>query len=89
MLLVRQRIFPVYNCWKRNQAYRLIADSNKVHINSIKWKILKSILQYLTEHNIVILGNIIEWKYPESVQLSGVEFKALASGSHNVFQDFV
>jgi hypothetical protein len=35
------------------------------------------------------LGNIIEWKHPETVQLTGVEFKALASGAHTVFKDFV
>lgn len=34
-------------------------------------------------------GNIIEWKHPETVQLTGVEFKALPSGSHKVFKDFV
>ncbi|EDO30639.1 predicted protein [Nematostella vectensis] len=34
-------------------------------------------------------GNIIEWKYPKDADLSGVEFKALVSGSHTITQDFV
>ncbi|XP_031560300.1 DENN domain-containing protein 11-like [Actinia tenebrosa] len=34
-------------------------------------------------------GNIIEWKYPKDVELSEVEFKALASGSHTITQDFI
>ncbi|KXJ13053.1 protein LCHN [Exaiptasia diaphana] len=34
-------------------------------------------------------GNIIEWKYPRDIDLSEVEFKALASGSHTIMQDFV
>jgi hypothetical protein len=37
----------------------------------------------------VLLGNIIEWKYPKDVDLSEVEFKALASGSHTITQDFM
>ena len=31
----------------------------------------------------------MEWKYPESTDLVGVEFKALASGSHIITKDFV
>lgn len=34
-------------------------------------------------------GNEIEWKYPTSVNLIGVEFKALASGSHTITKDFI
>ncbi|ESN92365.1 hypothetical protein HELRODRAFT_89630 [Helobdella robusta] len=34
-------------------------------------------------------GNIIEWQQPEKLNLSGVEFKALVSGSHNTTSDFV
>ncbi|XP_068722188.1 DENN domain-containing protein 11-like [Montipora capricornis] len=34
-------------------------------------------------------GNDIEWKYPESADLIGVEFKALASGSHTITKDFI
>ena len=36
-----------------------------------------------------LLGNEIEWKYPTSVNLIGVEFKALASGSHTITKDFM
>ncbi|XP_063681344.1 DENN domain-containing protein 11-like [Bolinopsis microptera] len=32
-------------------------------------------------------GNVVEWKYPESYSLTGVEFKALPSGAHNVQHD--
>ena len=35
------------------------------------------------------LGNEIEWKHPKSVDLTGVEFKALASGSHTITRDFM
>ncbi|KAK3733984.1 hypothetical protein QZH41_009839, partial [Actinostola sp. cb2023] len=34
-------------------------------------------------------GNIVEWKYPRDVNLCEVEFKALASGSHTIMQDFI
>ena len=34
-------------------------------------------------------GNEIEWKHPKSVDLTGVEFKALASGSHTITKDFM
>ena len=36
-----------------------------------------------------IEGNIIEWQYPEDINLSEVEFKAMASGSHTITQDFM
>lgn len=31
----------------------------------------------------------MEWKYPENYSLSGVEFKALPSGAHNVQHDIM
>ncbi|XP_065064258.1 DENN domain-containing protein 11-like [Rhopilema esculentum] len=34
-------------------------------------------------------GNEIEWHIPDCIDLEGVEFKALVSGSHTVSQDFV
>jgi hypothetical protein len=34
-------------------------------------------------------GNVIEWQYPKDIDLSGIEFKAMASGSHNVDSDIV
>jgi virulence-associated protein VagC len=34
-------------------------------------------------------GNIVEWRLPEDVDLDGVEFKAMASGSHTLRTDFV
>jgi len=37
----------------------------------------------------VFAGNIVEWKYPRDVNLCEVEFKALASGSHTIMQDFM
>ena len=44
-------------------------------------------------HSITIFfsfeGNEIEWKYPASTDLIGVEFKALASGSHTITKDFM
>ena len=36
-----------------------------------------------------ITGNEIEWKHPKTVDLVGVEFKALASGSHTITKDFM
>ena len=37
----------------------------------------------------LLLGNVIEWRMPEDVDLEGVEFKAMASGSHTLKTDFV
>lgn len=34
-------------------------------------------------------GNIIEWSIPENIDLEGVEFKAIPSGSHNIENDLV
>ncbi|XP_064398551.1 DENN domain-containing protein 11-like [Halichondria panicea] len=34
-------------------------------------------------------GNLVEWRYPEEVLLSGVEFKSMASGLHNMQKDFI
>ncbi|XP_050398253.1 DENN domain-containing protein 11 [Patella vulgata] len=34
-------------------------------------------------------GNVIEWCIPEDTELDGVEFKAMASGSHTLDRDFV
>ncbi|XP_019640410.1 PREDICTED: protein LCHN-like isoform X1 [Branchiostoma belcheri] len=34
-------------------------------------------------------GNIIEWCKPEDSDLEGVEFKAMASGSHTILKDFI
>ena len=34
-------------------------------------------------------GNEVEWQYPQDVDLAGVEFKALVSGSHTINEDFV
>jgi len=37
----------------------------------------------------LLTGNVIEWRLPEDVDLEGVEFKAMASGSHTLKTDFV
>ena len=34
-------------------------------------------------------GNVIEWCYPDDYDLTGVEFKAMPSGAHNVQHDVV
>ena len=34
-------------------------------------------------------GNEIEWGIPGDIDLTGIEFKALVSGSHTICQDFV
>ncbi|ELT95107.1 hypothetical protein CAPTEDRAFT_176151 [Capitella teleta] len=34
-------------------------------------------------------GNLVEWCLPEDADLDGVEFKAMASGSHTLQRDFV
>jgi len=36
-----------------------------------------------------VTGNVIEWRMPEDIDLEGVEFKAMASGSHTLKTDFV
>ena len=35
------------------------------------------------------IGNCIEWCIPDDIDLTGVEFKAIVSGSHTVTEDFV
>ena len=37
----------------------------------------------------VWLGNMLEWCLPRDMDLDGVEFKAIASGSHRVSTDFM
>ncbi|XP_057291637.1 DENN domain-containing protein 11-like [Hydractinia symbiolongicarpus] len=34
-------------------------------------------------------GNEVEWQIPDDVDIAGVEFKALVSGSHTISEDFV
>ncbi|CAI8038692.1 DENN domain-containing protein 11 [Geodia barretti] len=34
-------------------------------------------------------GNEVEWRHPEEVNLEGIEFKCIASGSHNIPKDFI
>ncbi|XP_039625999.1 DENN domain-containing protein 11 [Polypterus senegalus] len=34
-------------------------------------------------------GNIVEWCLPQDVDLEGVEFKSMASGSHRISSDFI
>ncbi len=34
-------------------------------------------------------GNVVEWRLPEDIDLDGIEFKAMASGSHKLRNDFV
>ncbi|XP_053574970.1 DENN domain-containing protein 11 isoform X1 [Bombina bombina] len=34
-------------------------------------------------------GNIVEWCLPQDIDLEGVEFKSMASGSHRVQSDFI
>eukprot|EP00057_Strongylocentrotus_purpuratus_P031656 XP_785244.2 PREDICTED: protein LCHN [Strongylocentrotus purpuratus] len=34
-------------------------------------------------------GNIVEWSQPDDINVDGVEFKAMASGSHTVLTDFI
>lgn len=36
-----------------------------------------------------LTGNIVQWKYPEDVEVPGVEFKSMPSGSHAIENDFV
>jgi len=37
----------------------------------------------------MLAGNVIEWCIPEDIDLEGIEFKAMASGSHTLKTDFV
>ncbi|XP_029472008.1 protein LCHN isoform X2 [Rhinatrema bivittatum] len=34
-------------------------------------------------------GNLVEWSMPQDIDLEGVEFKSMASGSHRVQSDFI
>jgi len=38
---------------------------------------------------LLMSGNVIEWCVPEDIDITGVEFKAMASGSHTLKTDFV
>lgn len=37
----------------------------------------------------VSAGNMVEWCLPQDIDLEGVEFKSMASGSHKVQSDFM
>jgi len=34
-------------------------------------------------------GNMVEWSLPHDMNLDGVEFKSIASGSHRIASDFM
>ena len=34
-------------------------------------------------------GNMVEWSLPQDMDLDGVEFKSIASGSHRITSDFM
>lgn len=34
-------------------------------------------------------GNMVEWCLPQDIDLEGVEFKSMASGSHKIQSDFM
>lgn len=38
---------------------------------------------------LLITGNMVEWSLPHDVNLDGVEFKSMASGSHRITNDFM
>lgn len=38
---------------------------------------------------VCVTGNMLEWCLPKDMDLEGVEFKAIASGSHRVTTDFM
>jgi hypothetical protein len=40
------------------------------------------VVKFDTKH-----GNTVEWSYPQSVDVSGVEFSCLPSGAHNIHED--
>ena len=44
---------------------------------------------YVSYHVLFNIGNIIEWSYPEGIQLDGIEFRAMASGFHTINSDFM
>jgi len=68
-------------------------------LNDVLLKLFSEIKKYVSNNNclinmseklsLVFKGNEIEWKHPRSVDLTGVEFKALASGSHTITKDFM
>uniref|UniRef100_A0A8C2UID0 DENN domain containing 11 n=1 Tax=Chinchilla lanigera TaxID=34839 RepID=A0A8C2UID0_CHILA len=36
-----------------------------------------------------VQGNMVEWCLPQDIDLEGVEFKSMASGSHKIQSDFI
>ena len=43
-----------------------------------------------TSYNLVYFtGNIVEWCYPNDVDLDTLEFKAMPSGAHKITSDFM
>ncbi|OCT55308.1 hypothetical protein XELAEV_18003064mg [Xenopus laevis] len=50
---------------------------------------LGSSFSCLTSCSFVPPGNIVEWCRPHDIDLEGVEFKSMASGSHRVQSDFM
>lgn len=84
----RQKIHYLYE--SGNLGYSN-GNDNRINISS-------SPLPALAADNIVAIfvvtfdprsGNMMEWCLPEETDLDGVEFKAMASGSHTLMRDFV
>lgn len=46
-------------------------------------------MDVLSVTDAVLSGNMLEWCLPRDMDLEGVEFKAIASGSHRVTTDFM
>lgn len=49
----------------------------------------KSMFKFLFFYCVCVVGNMVEFCLPHDIDLDGVEFKSMASGSHRITNDFM
>ncbi|KAK7902000.1 hypothetical protein WMY93_018769 [Mugilogobius chulae] len=67
------------------------SDAREVSLedNMVKWEEKDQIVSVFVVTFNTRTGNMLEWCLPKDMDLEGVEFKAIASGSHRVSTDFI
>ncbi|KAI0211940.1 DENN domain-containing protein 11 [Lamellibrachia satsuma] len=99
LLSPRQQVKSLYespNVLGKFSPYTGREDGN-INIISASSSVQNLALESETDHIVTVFvvafdtkaGNVVEWCMPEDMDLDGVEFKAMASGSHTLTNDFV
>ncbi|TKS91005.1 Protein LCHN [Collichthys lucidus] len=74
-----------------NEEHHSDAGSREVTLEDrmVKWEEKDQIVSVFVVTFNTRSGNMLEWCLPKDMDLEGVEFKAIASGSHRVTTDFI